>query len=296
MTGNLWCAIRHLAIPCLAISTSQSLVASEVPKAGDAFEIVQSYETSSETNGDGSSSSSGHNTLIERVIRVDEDGVELEYDEAREANGQRKGLNWQFPARIYRPKNGVPTLLNAAELEKRVDPWLKMTKMPRGACGEWIFTWNAFKIECDPASALSIIEQYNLWIPTLSEGEFYSEEGALAAAPLQVKHRNETVSVYFVELEIDPQKIKLAKAESDVVVGKIIGEPKTFEGSLAKQANDRISGTISVTIEANALGWITKRTNVTKLRIEANGQIETSLKTETLERRPLGSTPLAQVQ
>lgn len=290
-------AKRFLVVPLLSIvAVPQAPATSEFPNAGAVFEIVQSYETSSETNGDGSSSSSGHSTLIERVIRVDEDGVELEYLEAFATDAERKRGNWQLPANIYRPKNGVPVLLNADELEQRVDPWLKMAKATRDACGKWIFTWNAFKIECDPTSALGIVEQYNLWLPSLSEGALYSEEGALTAVPLQVKSRDETGSVYFAELEIDPEKVKSANAETDVVVGKIMGEPTTFDDSLAKQADDRIAGTILVTIEANAQGWITKRTNTTKFRIESGGEVETISKTVTLERRPFASTGSKKLQ
>jgi hypothetical protein len=280
-----------VAIQCsLLLASFPAQASEELPKAGDAFEIVQTYETSSQTNGDDSSSSRGKSVLIERVIRVDEDGLELEYDEALNANGQRKGLNWQLPARIYRPINSAPTLLNAAELEKRIDPWLKKAKLPRDACGQWIFTWNAFKIECDPASALGIVDAYNLWLPNLAEGKLYSDASALGPAPLHLKSTAESGSVYVAELEIDPEKVKIGKAESDVVVGKIMGEPKTFDVALAKQANDKISGTISVTIEANASGQVTKRTNISKLRIEADGKVETSSKTVTLERRPLAST------
>ena len=277
-----------LAIPCLLCPfIAEAQGSAQVANAGQTFEIVQSYETISETNGEGSSSSSGHSTLIERVLHMDESGIELEYDVPLEADGKRKGVNWQLPARIYRPKNGEPILLNAAELEKRIDPWLKTAKMSREACGQWIFTWNAFKIECDPASALSIVEQYNIWLSNLSEGQPYLESGALVAVPLRIKSSDKDGSVYIAELEIDPAKVKIEKAESDVIVGKITGQSKTFEDALAAQADNRISGTISVTIETSPAGQVKKRTSITKLRIEAGGEMETSTKSVTLERRLL---------
>jgi hypothetical protein len=280
----------------LLFDASQAQAPSELPKAGEAFQITQSYETSSERDDSGFSSSRGKSAVIERVIRVDDGGMELEYDEPPEVDGPRKGQSWQLPARIYRPTNGAPVLLNAAELEKRVGPWLKKAKLPREACGQWIFTWDAFKIECDPASALGIVEAYNLWLPNLSEGKPYSDPSALVPVPLQIKSKDDRGLVYVAELEIDPEKVKIGKAESDVVVGKIMREPKTFEAALAKQANDKISGTISVAIEANPFGQVTKQTMITKLRIDADGKVETSSKTVTLERRPLANIGLAKPQ
>jgi hypothetical protein len=283
--GNV---IRFVAIPLL-FSAPHVQASSYEPKAGDVFQIVQTYETSKSTNGDSSSSSGGKSALIERVIRVDQGGVELEYDEPPEADGKRKGLNWQLPARIYRPANGTPILLNSAELEKRVDPWLKKAKMQRAACGQWIFTWNAFKIECDPASALGIVEQFNLWSPNMAEGQLFSDSSSIAAVPLKVKSYGANGSVYVAELEVDPEKVKKQKAETDVLVSKIMGKTKSFESALAEQANHKISGTILVTIEAGPSGQTIKRTTITRFRIEADGAIETGSNSVTLERRPLSS-------
>jgi hypothetical protein len=291
VTGHSGNVKRFVAIS-LFFSASHLQASSYEPKVGDAFEIVQAYETSSVTNGESSGSSGGESALIERVTRVDKDGVELEYDEPPEVDGKRKGMNWQLPARIYRPTNGMPTLVNFAELEKRVDPWLKKAKMPRAACGQWIFTWNAFKIECDPASALGIVEQFNLWLPNLAEGQLFSERNSIAPVQLKVKSSDSNGSVYVAELEVDPEKVKKEKAENAVVVGKIMGDAKSFESALAEQANDKISGTISVTIEANLSGQTIKRTTITLLTIEADGEIETTSNSVTLERRPLYSADL----
>ncbi len=295
MTVRFGDAKLILYIPLFFVASHVQALLHE-PKEGDVYEIVQSYETSSTTNGDSSGSSSGHSALIERVIRVDRGGVELEYDEPLEANGKRTGMNWQLPARIYRLKNGVPTLLNIAELEKRVDPWLKEAKLSRPACGHWIFTWNAFKIECDPASALGIIEQFNLWPLSPAEGQLYSDSKAMADVPLKTKSSDSSGSVYIAEFEIDPQKVKIEKAESAVVISKIMKEEKSFEGALAEQDNHQISGTILVTIEVDSSGKITKRTKSTKARIEANGEIETIQSSVILKRNLLNSTDRAKPQ
>ncbi len=259
-------------------------------RVGDVYEILRSYENNSEKNGEFSGSSNGKSTIIERVIRVEQDGFELQYEEPLVADGKRQARNWQLPARVYRPLNGAPTLLNAAELEARVDPWLKQGKMTRTACEQWIFTWNAFKIECDPASALGIIEQFNLWSFNLSTGHQYEDGDALTAVPLRLKSSNAQGSIYMAELQIDPEKVKRAQAESDVVVRKIMGETKSLEDALAQQDTQKISGTISVEIETNPSGQIRKRTNVTKLRVEeAGGEVETRTSKVIVERKPAAS-------
>ncbi len=270
-----------------------TVVASAIPsqassgpaKAGDVFEILLSYENSSETNGNSSSESSGHTTIIERVLRIDENGLELEYEEPLEKDGRDKRNTWQLPARIFRPFEGESSLLNAAELEARVDPWLKKAKFPREACEQWIFTWSAFKIECDPASALGIVEQYDLWPANLSEGQLYHDADALIPVPLHLRDSDETGSTYAVELPIDPDKVKQTTAKSAVIVGNIMREAKSLEDALKEQDAHKISGTISIVIKTNLAGLIIKRAKITTLRVEKpDGEVEDSVSSVVVKR------------
>lgn len=283
--------IRTLLRLLLAIATSVAISSTShaspnAVKAGDVFEILLNYETSSEENGGGSSSSSGHTTILERVLRVKKNGVELEYEEPLEKDGKDKRSSWQLPAHIFRPFDGEPTLLNIEELEARVDPWLKKTKMPREACGLWYFTWNAFKVECDPASALGIVKQYDLWPANLSEGQFYYDADALSLMPLHLRESDETGSTYTVELAINPERVKQASAESAVVVAQIMGETKSLEDALKEQTDHKISGTISVVIETNSSGLIVKRTKMTTMRVEKpDGKVEETVNSVVVERK-----------
>jgi hypothetical protein len=292
MTAN----IRSLLLIMLSITGAVAMpatsnAASSAAKAGDVFEILLSYETRSEENGENSGSSSGHTTILERVLRFEENGVELEYEEPLEKDGRDKRGTWQLPVRIFRPFAGEPSLLNIAELEARVDPWLKKRKMPREACGHWYFTWNAFKIECDPASALGIVRQYDLWPANLSEGQLYHDADALAPMPLHLRDSDETGSTYAVELVIDPDKVKQAQAESAVVVAKIFGESKSPEDALNEQADHKISGTISVIIETNRDGLIMKRSQMMVVRIEKpDGETESRVSSRTVERQLYAGT------
>jgi hypothetical protein len=96
------------------------------PRPGDLYELTKSYETSMETSDGSSGSSQGQDALLERVIAVRPDGLELEYDVPK---SDSSGAYWQFPVRVFRPVGGELQLLNRAELESRVDGWLKKGKM-----------------------------------------------------------------------------------------------------------------------------------------------------------------------
>ncbi|MEQ1550679.1 hypothetical protein [Sphingorhabdus sp.] len=284
----------QLFIAITVLATADASFAQPV-KAGDVFKIFSRYENE-EKREDGSSSSSGQTAIIERVIRVDERGLELEYDEFPAEDGTKKGANWQLPARIFRPFEGEPSLLNTEELESRVDPWLKKAKFPRAACGQWIFTWNAFKIECDPVSALGIVKQYDLWT-WISDRMPYSDPYASAPSPIRLRTSNAEGATYTVELAVDPEKVRLAEAESEVVVGKIMGDNKSLEDALLNQADRKISGIMSVEIETDPAGLIVKKTTVTKLDIaKSDGDVESRTSTVTVERERLPASALPQPQ
>jgi hypothetical protein len=266
---------------------SSPAIANGPIKAGDAFEILRSYETQSKENGDDSSSSSGHTTIVERVLSVEENGLELQYEQPPEEDGRRRSGNWQLPARIYRPIVGQPKLLNTEELEARLGPWLEEAKFPREACGQYIFTWTAFKIECDPASALGIIENYNLWVADLSDGKLYGDEYALEPLPLKLKFKDDSKAVYEVGLTINPDKVRQGDAETDVVVSKIMGKPKSLEEASRDQVGKKISGTMLIEIEADPSGFVRKKATVTKVQVEEpDGKIESRLATVIVERKP----------
>jgi hypothetical protein len=87
-------------------------------------------------------------------------------------------------------------------------------------------------------------------------------------------------------MPVDPDAVRRARAESDVVVGEIVRKPVTLDAALHERAKETISGTISVAFETDSAGNARRRTKVTKLDIEEpDGRSETQTVTETLERR-----------
>ena len=64
-------------------------------------------------------------TLVERVIALRDSGVELEFDLPEGTSAEDRTRNWQFPARVLKSSDQPLQLLNGAELEARVQDWLK---------------------------------------------------------------------------------------------------------------------------------------------------------------------------
>jgi hypothetical protein len=280
--------VATMAVLLIAVPASAAEPALLAPSAGDTFEIRHEYETKYETDdGSSSGSSSGHTTIVERVIGVRSDGLELEYDFPKDATEEDRSREWQFPARIFRPISGTPQLLNRADLEVRRDAWLKRWKIDRGACGSWYFTWNAFKVECDPQSVIASLEEYNLWVADLSEGMPYRTPQAREAAPLKRVAGSNPAS-FVAELVVDPDKLRQEQAEADVIVAQMLGKPKTLDEALRARSSEAVSGTITVTINTDGSGQVRQRAELVKLTIKSpDGKVETKSRTETVERRKL---------
>lgn len=277
--------IRLAAV--LAFGTAAPCLASEpAEQVGAVFELHHTYSSKSEGTDGSSSGANGSDTVIERVIEVTPEGLILEYDFASEPpfpHGRQD--QWEFPARVFKPLEGPMRLLNGAELEARIEQWLEHTETSRSACGTWIFTWNAFQIECDPQSVVRGLERFDLGLTEVHDGVMFEHAMALAPAPLAVGADGTS---FLVEMTVDPNAVRRVRAESDVVVGEIVREPVTLEDALRARAAEDISGTITVTFELEPAGSIRQKTEVTELEIrKPDGVVETSTRTETLERRLL---------
>lgn len=258
-----------------------------LPAPGDIYEITRIRESVQATSdGTSSGSSSDRDTIIERVVAVRDDGLELEYDLPADSGGHGSGATWQLPARIFKPFQGPVKLLNAAELEARVDDWLKVGKMTRAACGHWIFTWNAFKIECDPSSAIGIIGGFDLGSDGLRAGMLYKEEGALGPVPLKASAVEANAGSFVAEMKVDPDALRRSRAESDVVVGEITGKAVRLDAALAARAREDISGTVTTTFKTDAAGRVQQKTIVSKVATkDPSGKVQTEAVTTVITRR-----------
>jgi hypothetical protein len=258
-------------------------------RIGDTYEITRVQESAQQSGGASSGTSYDRDTIIERVLDVRPDGLELEYDFPKEARPDEKAGNWQFPARVLRSDDGTFKLLNASELEARVTNWLKDADWPRTVCGRWVFTWNAFRIDCDPQSVLETIRAFDMRLSGLRDGADYSETGATGVGTLRRVAAGPNGATFTVSLPVDADAVRRARAESDVAVGEMFQKPVTLEAALRERAEQRVSGNVSIELKTNAAGNIVRKTKVTKLETEkTDGTVETETTTLTLDRRQLG--------
>ena len=243
------------------------------PRIGDSYEIATDRETSEQSADGLTSSSTDRDTISARVIAVRDGGVELEYDYPKDTTPDARAATWQLPVRVFRPTQGPIQLLNRAELEARVDPWLKRGRMTRAACGHLIFTWNAFRIECDPDSAVGIVEYY--------------DPASVASAPLK---RSADGKSFVVQLAVDPERVRKERADTDLSVAEISRKPLTREAAQRAHADETITGTIVITFDLDSTGQVRRRTKVTTIKIVMpNGKPDTQTITETVERHRLSS-------
>ena len=286
--------IAIFAILLLPASNTRGESPQSAPEVGDEYEISQRYETSERTRDGSSGSSRGHNTFLERVIGIREGGLELEYDLSRDATVEERARTWQFPVRVFRSPDKPTQLLNRPELETRLEDWLKAAGWTREVCGRWIFTWNAFQIECDPQSVIRTIEELDLRFVDLRDGAPYQDTAARGPGALTRETAGPNGETFVVAMEIDPDAVHRARAESDVVIGEIMQKPVTLADALSARSKESVSGTISVTLETDSEGNVWRRIKVTETEIKGpDGQIENRTATETVERRSISKLATA---
>ncbi len=255
-------------------------------QTGDIYELRLSYESESEETNGSTGSSSGGEMVIERVIAVSESGSELEFDVPEDATEEERLREWKLPVRIFKPVDGPMKLLNRAELEERLEQWLKKAKWTREICGLWIFTWNAFFIDCDPDTAIGIAETYGLEASAYSEGAEFTLKEAQGSAILVSGESEAGIPVLTATLSVNPEVICRQRAESDVAVGQIMGEPVALEDAISKRCKEEIFGTITETYFPDIGENIIKRVRKRQLTItESDGNRTTETHSETLQRK-----------
>ncbi len=279
--------LRAMLVPILCAPLA--VLAQPAPstsRVGDVYEIVSIRDSFDDRGVEGSGSSHDQDTIVERVIAVTDAGLELEYDLPKTASKQERASNWEFPARVFKPVSGSMQMRNVAEREARLSAWLKAAKWPRTVCGKWIFTWNAFRIECDPQAVLKTIADLDLRSADLRESGLYHDRVAQAPAVLTISTRSATSTILTASMLIDPEAIRRNRAENDVVLGQFTGKPVTLDMALRMRSAEKISGTIAMTVEADAAGSVRRRTKITTVRIAIPGKAaETNTTTETVDRR-----------
>jgi hypothetical protein len=176
--------VAALLLPATVVYAGGSPLA---PRVGQTYEITLTRDSAQQGSNDSSGSSHDTDTIIERVIGLRADGLELQYELPDSATSDERARSWQFPARVFKLLGGPMQLLNGPELETRRDSWLEAAGWSRTVCGQFIFTWNAFRIECDPQSVIKALQSFDLRSADVREGAPYLEAEALGSGKLARK-------------------------------------------------------------------------------------------------------------
>ncbi|GGO99535.1 hypothetical protein [Stakelama pacifica] len=274
-------SLAVLAALSVPLAPAHPATPDAAPQAGDVFALEKELRTETSDSSGSTGSSFDRDTLTERVIATRPNGMVLEYDIANAASETRDS-NWQFPVRVLQAQDGSIRHLNRDEVAARVDPWLKKAGFSRQDCGKWIFTWNAFQIQCDPDLALETVKQFRLPI-ALTAGEPFQHPMALKPSPLDYIAGEKAASTYRATLTINPDAVKRQEAETDVEVARLSGKTLTLDEAQSAHAKEKISGTITVIFRVDANGGISSRETTTKVAIEApDGTVKNRIATETL--------------
>jgi hypothetical protein len=184
----------------------------QTPQVGDTYEITLKRHNEEQNSNGSSGSSNDKDTIIEQVTGVRADGLELQYDLPNSATADERSRTWQFPVRVFKPSGGPVQLRNSVELEARIEGWLNAASLPRTACGHWIFTWTAFRIECDPQSVIKTIQSFDLGSASLREGELYQDSEARSSGKLARRSGGLGGETFTVEMPVDADAVRHARA------------------------------------------------------------------------------------
>ena len=211
------------------------------------------------------------------------DGNVLTYDLPASATSNDRASNWQFPFQVLKAPDGPVRLLNEPELAGRIDRWLKAAEMQRAACGKLIFTWNAFRIECDPQSTVRWLATVTL-PERLEAGSSFTDPDARVPTTLRQGSPNKLVAT----LSVDQAAVLRQRAQTDVGVAELMHKALTLDAALKAHEAEKVTGTITVTFDLDAAGLTRRRTRVKMVRVAwPNGRIDTQTVTETLAHTPL---------
>lgn len=271
----------------LASAVVATVTATPAPRVGDAFQINTDRETEEHGNRNDSpqSTSTDRDSYVERVAELRRDGVVLEYDLPASASADDRASTWQFPFRVLKTPDGTLQLLNASELAGRVDRWLKAAGMPRAVCGKLIFTWNAFRIDCDPQSTIRWLAAVALPDNLVVDNPFTDPD---ARAPVTLRQVGE--DELLATLQVYPAAIRRQRAETDVGVAELMHKVLTIDAALKAHESETVTGTITVTFYRDSAGRVSRRTRVRTVQIAwPSGRVDTQTVTETLTRTPLST-------
>lgn len=266
-----------------------------VDQVGDVYELRLKVHTKNQSERSSGSSSSNY-ILTETVLAIRGDAVELEFDLPKDTPADTRAREWGYPVRVLKAPGEPFELLNEGDLATRIDKWLELGNLSRSACEQWIFTWAAFKIECDPATVLGSLAEFDVRLPDVRDRGSYSHPGTVEPSSLKMTSSSSDGQNFAARLAIDPDFVRRQRAEADVAIAQMAGGPPvTLTEALAAWSDNEVSGEVDVVIAVDAQGLVVRRVAVSDLSVvDERGGEQSSSVTSTLERALVvrGGTPV----
>lgn len=237
------------------------------PAVAQDYVLSLEYETKSEGLVElaSRSSSSGRQTLAERVITETQAGSEIEYSIPGPSDEIRGNAKWMFPVRVLVAPDGTKTILNQGDLSTRLDAWLSEAEWTREVCSRWLFTWTAIQVRCDPQAAIESVEAYGMRPGRVAEGEEITLVGVAGPVILEKAGTRDGHDLLVASGPIDPHFLREQEAQAALVIAEISGEDLTPEAAAAQIAGIDATGTVSVEFEIDDAGLVWRRTETNDL-------------------------------
>ena len=170
----------------------------------------------------------------------------------------------------------------------RRNAWLEQAGFTLEDCGKHIFTWNVFRIDCDPEDALGLLATVE--IQPLGDFEGANVKLPLGRDPFVFVFSNtkDGKRQYRATQPLDDQYVRREAAENALIVAEIMGEELTEEQAIAQANALVIDGTVTITLEAEPGGPVRRRTIVVEKTVtDAEGVTEISNYTQTVDRETI---------
>ncbi len=257
----LWCAA---ATPAQAADGAEQ------------YEIRIRYQTTSE--GEGSSgSSSGGNLYREDVYPAEGECRTRRFDVVDDPERKRPLGVWEMPVEVRDCAGQARVIANREAMVARRDAYLAAAKIPRESCGRYYFSWNVFKIECDPDAILETVAGIDLGSIRLEDGAVFTLPDTDTSVTLTVvPDAPAGQRIFKGRRTIDPEMLREGAIETIMVVAEVRGKVVTREEAMAQIAAHQFSGEAEVTlVEEPAAGRITATFNGSVREVDAEGGVET---------------------
>jgi hypothetical protein len=239
------------------------------------------------TDGGRHGHSKGTSRLFEREWTCGPAGRELEFfvDPV-----PQNAWEWRLPVRVLQAPEGDLRLLDEAGMLRRAEEWRRQRDIPAEACGTTINAIIAFaRIECDPNSILESLNRADVRAQDLRDGvALRIPDASQQQVVLRQVSQAGGVRRLSGVAALDPEILRLRKAEEDVAMGQTLGPGgPDLAAALRFRRALEAGGTVSVEAEVvDATGEVRLVTTTRSITAMPGAVARISEVVQILERHP----------